>query len=185
MGMLLAYDAAGNVLATLDSMVAYDAAGNALGLVDFAAHEAAGGALTDVWNVSNATGSGTWPEWLGGQAHAFRVVRSGGRITSLVHKTSGHRRTRAEAEEAVAAILAADLDPGQPPGSAHNTRRALVAAVGSPSRPLSLDAEGRPPRPRNARHGRFCRSWASGAVDAAEGRSYGRRAHLSGRLAGR
>ena len=54
--MMLAYDAAGEVVATLDYMVARDADGKVVGLVDFAAHEAAGGKLRDIWEVHGATG---------------------------------------------------------------------------------------------------------------------------------
>jgi hypothetical protein len=154
--MLIAYDAAGDVIATLDRVVVYGPAGEAIGLVDFAAHEAAGGKLRDVWNVVGngvpASGSGTWPEFLGARAHDFRVERADGRIVALVHKASGHRRTRADAEKAVREIVGRDLDPGQPPDRAHNTARALRDRLGSPSRPLELDADGKaataPERPQ-------------------------------------
>lgn len=118
MSMLLAYNAAGEVVATLDYMVIRDDAGNVTGLVDFDAHEAAGGELTDVWIVQGATGSKTWPEHLGGSAHAFRVELDGPpgrkRISTLVHKVSGHRRHRMD-----------------------------VQGVGRPDRPLLLDEAGR------------------------------------------
>lgn len=52
LGMLLAYDAVGNVLATLDYMVASNETGEVIGLVDCAAHEAAGGRLRDIWDAS-------------------------------------------------------------------------------------------------------------------------------------
>jgi hypothetical protein len=51
MESLLAYDADGSVIATLDYLVARDDAGNVTGLVDFAAHETAGGEHTDIWRV--------------------------------------------------------------------------------------------------------------------------------------
>lgn len=125
---LLAYDAAGNVVATLAYVVARDDGGNVLDLIDFGAYEDAGGHLTDIWVVSNAIGSGTWPEWLGGQAHAFSVVLDPAtkRISQLVHKTSGFRRVRAQIEAAIAAT------PGD-----------VSAIVGRPGRPLPIDAQGR------------------------------------------
>lgn len=128
---LLAYDAAGVVTATLDSMIARDAAGNVLGLVDFGAHEAAGGRLRDIWDVSDAVGSGTWPEWLGGRAHDFRVELQGGRIIALVHRRSRFRRRRAAIEKA---IRRAPLVDGS---------RDLRALLGGPGRPLLVDDRGR------------------------------------------
>lgn len=132
---LLAYDAAGAVVATLDHMVARDADGNVTGLIDFEAHEAAGGKLRDIWQVGNAVGSGTWPEWLSSGAHDFRVELAGPsgakRIAALVHKTSGYRRERAAIEAAIAAVPLV------------NGARDIRAIVGGPQRPLALDAEGR------------------------------------------
>ena len=138
-GMLLAYDAAGAVVATLDYAVQYadDPDRTPLGLVDFAAHEDAGGDLTDIWTASNATGSKTWPEWLGSRAHDFRVELVGPagrkRIAALVHKTSGYRRERA--------ALEAEIDRRiQAAGDAPADIRDLV---GGPDRPLHLDDQGR------------------------------------------
>lgn len=140
LGMLLAYDAAGDVVATLDYMVQLDADGNPLGLVDFAAHEEAGGEMTGVWNVSNAAGSKVWPEWIGSRAHDFRVELEGPpgrkRIGALVHRQSGHRRVRAAIEAAIAKRIA------QGKGMAD-----IRDLVGGPDRPLRLDEEGRT-RPR-------------------------------------
>lgn len=48
---LVAYDAQGNIVATLDHVVAQDDAGNVIGLVDFAAHEENGGSMREVWDV--------------------------------------------------------------------------------------------------------------------------------------
>lgn len=132
---LLAYDAAGDVVATLDHVVARDERGDVVGLVDFEAHEAGGGRLTDIWVVAGAAGSGTWPEFLGASAHDFRVALTGKQIAALVHRTSGHRRERAAIE---AAIREAPVnDRGE---------RDLRAIVGGPSRPLLLDADGRTER---------------------------------------
>lgn len=134
MRALLAYDATLSVVATLDYAVARNAKGDVIGLVDFGAHEDAGGKLRAIWEVSSATGSATWPEWLGGQAHDFKVELDGQkRITALVHKTSGHRRDRAAIE---AAIAAAPVD--QQTGD-----RDLRAIVGGPTRALVLDPQGR------------------------------------------
>lgn len=129
--MLIAYDADGNIVGTLDMLVAHDANGHATGLVDFAAHEAAGGRLRDIWQVATAAGSGVWPEWLGGSVHDFRVeLDSRKRIVALVHRVSGHRRERAAI---LAAIEAAPTVDGV---------RDLRAIVGGPTRPLTLDQEG-------------------------------------------
>ena len=61
MKRLVAYDEDGNVVATLDALVARDEDGKAIGLIDFEAHESAGGRLRDVWNVGDAVRSTTAP----------------------------------------------------------------------------------------------------------------------------
>ncbi len=136
LSMLLAYDADGNVVATLDYVVAYDPdTGEALGLVDFEAVENdPARLLTEVWNASDAVGSGTWPEWIGTAAHDFKVTRAGGKITELTHRTSNAKRSRAGAEQAIAAAIA-QSEP-EPPN--------ITPIVGSPAQPLVLDAEGTP-----------------------------------------
>jgi hypothetical protein len=133
---LLAYDASGTIAGTLDYLVAHDEHGEA-GFVDFAAHEEAGGEHIDIWIVSNAVGSKVWPEWLGGAAHDFRVELTGPpgnkRISALVHKTSGHRRERADIEAAIAERIAqADGAPAD-----------IRDLVGGPNRPIRLDLNGR------------------------------------------
>lgn len=151
-GMLIAYDADGNVVATLDYMVATDDDGNTVGLVDFAAHEDAGGEHTAIWNVASdaveVRGSKVWPEWIGNRAHDFLVELEGEpgrkRIKALVHKTSGHRRERAAVEAAIEATPTVD-GVGD-----------IRAVVGGPDRPLALDADGRAygrevPRPATSR----------------------------------
>lgn len=133
LSMLLAYDAAGNVIATLDYLVAHGEAGQVVGFIDFEAHELASGALLDVWNVSGAVGSGTWPEWLGVFAHNFRAVRgSDGRISKLIHQRSGLIRDRASIAAAVAAVVP-DV----------NGERDLRPILGGPTKPLQLDDQGR------------------------------------------
>lgn len=130
--MLLAYDATGAVVATLDYCVARNADGAVVGLIDFEAHEESGGHLTDIWVVAGAVGSGTWPEWLGNAAHAFTVERgSDGRIAALVHRTSGHRRERSDLEDAIRATPYVD------------NVRDIRHIVGGPKRPLVLDADGK------------------------------------------
>jgi hypothetical protein len=137
--MLIAYDANGNVVATLDYAVQYadDADRTPIGLVDFSAHEEAGGEHTDIWTVSNATGSKAWPEYLGDRVHEHRVEKEGSagarRIGALVHKESGHRRERAAIESAIEQrISAADGGPAD-----------IRDLVGGPDRPLNLDDLGR------------------------------------------
>lgn len=133
---LLAYDADGNVFATLDHMVARNDKGDVVGLIDFAAHEAAGGEHTDIWVHSAAAGSKVWPEWLGGRAHDFRVELAGPpgakHIAALVHKTSGYRRERAAIEAAIAAV--------EPDAAGARDIRHLV---GGPTKPLHLDEAGK------------------------------------------
>jgi hypothetical protein len=132
-GSLIAYNAAGEIIGTLGHLVQYAENGTPLGLVDFAAHEEAGGKLRDVWTVSDAIGSGTWPEWLGAGAHNFRVELVGKQIIALVHRTSGQRRERATIEAAIAKrILEAEGKPAD-----------IRDLVGGPDRPLALDDEGR------------------------------------------
>ena len=130
---LLAYDAAGNVVATLGHMVAKDTDGNVIGLIDFEAHERAGGKLRDIWDAADAVGSGTWPEWLGARVHDFRVeLGPDKRIAALIHAKSGYRRDRATLEAAIAAV--------QPDADGVRDIRALV---GGPTAPLVLDDQGR------------------------------------------
>lgn len=135
LGMLIAYDAAGDVSATLDFMVALDpATQEPLGLHDFDAREAAGLPVTDIWTVttpaSPTVGAKAWPEWLGARAHDFRVELEGPpgrkRIAALVHKTSGARRDRAAIEAAIAERIAHAA--GKPAD--------IRDLVGGPDRPL-------------------------------------------------
>ena len=132
-GMLIAYDANGNVVATLDYAVQHDADGAVVGLIDFAAREEAGLPVTDIWTASEAVGSKVWPEWIGGRAHEFKVELDGlpgaKHIAALVHKTSGHRRVRTEV--AIAAVKP-DADGA----------RDIRGIVGGPGSPLILDEDG-------------------------------------------
>lgn len=139
LSFLIAYDSQGNIVGTVDHMIAQDDDSNVIGLIDFAAHEQAGGRLRDIWENSQAVGSGTWPEWLGGRAHEFRVeldpnpAPARARIKALVHKTSGHRRERADIEAAIAERVK------QASGKPADIRD----LVGGPNAPLLLDDEGK------------------------------------------
>jgi hypothetical protein len=133
LAMLVAWNSAGEIVATLDHMVAQDEDGNVRGLIDFDAHETAGGRLTDIWKISNAIGSGTWPEWLGSSAHGFKVELQGKRIKALVHKDSGHRRERADVETAIQERIT----------DARGKPADIRDLVGGPDRPLLLDDNGR------------------------------------------
>ena len=152
LGPILYFDAAGNVIGSLDALVDRSPEGDAIGLVDFEAHELAGDRLrrfavvgwTDsaTGTTTYATGAGTWPEWIEGAKLAeFRVelepnpAPARARIRALVHRTSGYRRERAAIE---AARAAAPIVYGA---------RDLRAIVGGPTRPLALDADGRTIRP--------------------------------------
>lgn len=144
---IVAYDSNDEIVATLDYMAARDPeTGEVTGLIDFEAHEAAGGKLSAVWKVESAVGSGTWPEWLGSEFHSFRVERAGGRIVALAHKGSGHRRVRADIEAAIAARIAEAKAR-----SAHPVAD-IRDLVGGPDRPMLLDDSGRTaPRPKLTR----------------------------------
>jgi hypothetical protein len=130
-GQLLAYDDAGTVVATLDYMVTYDASGRPIGLVDFAAHEAAGGEATVWWVVNGPVkGSKVWPQWLGSRAMDYRVTLTGKaghkRISALVHRDTGERIERKTIEKAITArIKAAQGAPAD-----------IRDLVGGPDRPL-------------------------------------------------
>jgi hypothetical protein len=169
LSMLLGYDDDGNVVATLDYMVARDDAGRVIGLVDFSAHEAAGGELLDIWVAHRASGSKVWPEWIGSAAHAFRVELEGDpgrkRIGALVHKTSGHRRERAPIEEEIKRRLersrrevvslrnamrkhlraegASDPEADELAARVDPAPVDLRDLLGGPDRPLQLDDRGR------------------------------------------
>lgn len=134
--MLLAYDAADNVVATLDYLTMYDDQGNALGLVDFDEHERSGRPMTEVWTVDGAAGSKAWPEWLGSRAREFRVERTGPagakRVTALIHRESGSRRERSTVEAAIQErITQAAGEPAD-----------IRDLVGGPDRPIDLDPQG-------------------------------------------
>jgi hypothetical protein len=136
--MLLAYDANGRVIATLDCLTRRDARGEVIGLVDFAAHEAAGGEMTELWQVDGAKGSKVWPEWLGCAAHDFTVELDGPpgakRIAALVHAQSGARRERDSIEMAIAERVAE--------ARANDAPADLRDLVGGPGRPLRIDDKG-------------------------------------------
>lgn len=134
--MLLAYDSSGTIVAFLDQMIARDPDGHVLGLIDFAAHEDAGGKLRDIWDVQTATGSGTWPEWIGPRAFDFKAELTGKRITALVHRTTGHRRERAIIEAAIQAEPIIESPRG-------DRVKDIRHIVGGPTRPLILDDSGR------------------------------------------
>jgi hypothetical protein len=158
-GMLIAYDEDGNVTNTRSYQNVYDEdTGEAIGTIDFLAAEAAGIPNTAFWKITkydhvyddkgNMTrvpvadqpvkGSKVWPEYLGGEAHQFRVILAGPegdkRIVKLVHRKSGVVRDRAKIEKAIEARKAA-TPPGEPVD--------LRDLVGGPQRPLKLDEEGR------------------------------------------
>lgn len=168
--MLVAYDANGSVVATLDSMVARDEDGTVIGLIDFAAHEAAGGRLRDIWENEEAVGSGAWPEWLGSKAHDFKVELdpspgpARARITALIHKQSGHHRSRADIEAALAERINEKKRDAKKAGDVirddlrkRGVKEELIALVqdpkpepvdardllGGPSKPLLLDDDGK------------------------------------------
>lgn len=95
MPSLLAYDRHGVVIATLDGVW------SGADPVDLEGHESAGSRLRDLWQVSGAAGSGSWPEYLGASAYRYRVEldpASPLRIVALVDRETGERRERADVE---------------------------------------------------------------------------------------
>lgn len=141
-GCLIAWDSRGEVIATLDALVRYDERGDPIGLVDFVAAERSGVPLrlrddgaAGIWRADRATGSGSWPEWLGARAADFDVELAAAlpRISALRHRRSGVRRVRADIEAAIAErIAAANGEPAD-----------IRDLVGGPEFPLLLDDEGR------------------------------------------
>lgn len=148
MGPLLIYDTDGNIVATVDHVVVLNDQHEAVGLVDFAAHEAAGGEHTDIASLSQwiedaqghrtdlpVKGAKVWPEWLGARAHEFRVELAGPpghkSLVALVHKASGHRRERWAIHQAIRETPEVD------------GVRDIRHLVGGPQRPLHLDEHGR------------------------------------------
>ncbi len=134
--MLIAYNAAGDIVATLDHLVVRDAGGNVVGLADLDALERDGGEMIDAWTVEGASGSKTWPEWLGARATEFTVELDGEpgrkRAVALVHKTSGHRRERQAIDDEI------QRRTQQANGEPVDVRDLL----GGPDRPLLLDEDG-------------------------------------------
>lgn len=138
----IAWDAGGDVIAVLETLVVHDEEGQLLGVVDIAELERSGGEMIEAWRVEGAAGSGSWPEWIGGRALEFRVELEPGwthaavdperphRVRALVHKGSGHRRERGAIEGA-----AAQVKPDR--------RADLRRITGGTDRPLRLDDRGR------------------------------------------
>ena len=162
--MLVAYDANGEVVGTLNYVVAKDDEGRIVGLVDFEAHEDAGGKLREIWTVDAAVGSATWPEWIGPKAHDFNVELDGKRLKALVHKKSGHRRERAAIEAAIAERINDKKAEAKKRGDEQRSRLRkrgvrpemveqfsdpppepadLRDLLGGPNRPLLLDEDGK------------------------------------------
>lgn len=135
LSMLIFWDASGAVVGTLAHLVARDEDGEVLGLVDFEAHERAGGRIREIADVSNATGGGSWPEWLDGGVLDFRVEldpnpgQARAKIAALVHKKSGYRRDRASIEAAIAERTNEAKAEAQKKGK---EQRALLRAKGVP-----------------------------------------------------
>lgn len=128
LGMLVAYDADGNIIHAREYQWIYDPDTLApIELANYIAHEEGGGENTHWWNKlvydlkgvdkkGNAIwelradqpvkGSKVWPEWIGAHALHFKVRLEGPpgnkRITALIHKESGHVRERAAVEQAIA-----------------------------------------------------------------------------------
>jgi hypothetical protein len=138
MGALIAYDRAGNVFAWMDHLAIEDTDG-VVRAVDFVGCEREGVRLRTLWLVSGASGSTTWPEYLGDRFSEFRVeldARAPLRGRRLVHRGSGHVRDRESIE--------LDIDRRKQ-AQRRSGRRTLDVRtfLGSPVRALSLDDDGR------------------------------------------
>ena len=145
--MLIAYDADGNVVATLDywSSTTTIPTGRRWASSTSPPTRRRAASTPTSGRSHGAKGSKVWPECLGGRAHEFRVEldgpAGGKRIGALVHKESGHRRERA----AIEAEIAKRLEAG-------NGTADIRDLVGGPDRPLHLDKKGKTaPRPKVAR----------------------------------
>lgn len=139
--VLLAYNADGRVVATLDYLSpVHPVTQEPLGRVDLALVEASGAKLRHLYMVEGAVGSGTWPEFLGVAAHDFYVVVDPSyrhRIRYLWHPESDHVRDREDIENAVAMEVVVAAEEGRPPD--------LSPLIGDIGRRLvvEVDAEGR------------------------------------------
>lgn len=156
-GMLVAYDADGNIVGTCDEFNLYDEeTDEPIGPVDFIATEKAGGkfrhrvekdangedVVIGIWNSPGAVGSVAWPEWIGTRAHEFRVeLGPDKRAQALVHLKSGHRRERA----AIEAELDRRIKAARAVGVNVVDARDLL---GGPYKHKPLDADGRDAKPR-------------------------------------
>lgn len=150
---LIAYDRSGNVIAVIEDLVLPDEDG-VMRSVDVEATEADDVKLRDLWEVSGASGSTTWPEHLGPRFLEFRVhidKRFNLRGRRLIHRGSGHARDRDAIEEAVVRrVEETEVTRG---------RRVVDVrpVLGDSAHPLALDDDGRDvvkadrdPEPRGA-----------------------------------
>lgn len=144
---LIAYDRSGNIVASMDHLAIEDDAG-VVRAVDFVANERAGVKLRNLWLVSGARGSTTWPEHLGHRFGEFRVELDPAhplRGRRLVHRGSGHVRDRESIELDIERRKQAQRRAG---------RRTLDVRpfLGDAVTPLALDDHGRtrPKRDPNA-----------------------------------
>lgn len=139
---LIAYDRQGNVICALDFLVNEDEDGT-YRLVDLEGTEAAGTKLRELWEVSGASGSTTWPEYLGERFPEFRVqldrrFKHAGR--RLVHRRSGVARDRVAVEDAIVARKEAARQEAK---AGRRPRFDLRPVIGSPMSPIVLDDTGR------------------------------------------
>jgi len=153
--MYIAWDADGNVIATLDTLVYRDPASGEVCMVDMQTHEATGGRMREVAEAEGAIAAGTWIEELGGQAHDFRVeldptwTRENDKpfaVTALVHKSSRVKRKRADAEKRIVAAVKAAQEQGVTVDLDSAIGRAIVRPD-MPERHLRLGPDGRDAEP--------------------------------------
>ena len=168
MGTAIAYDRAGNIVASMDHLAIPDETGRVYA-VDLIGCERAGVKLRDLWFVSGASGSTTWPEYLGERFHEFRVELDPThplRGRRLVHRRSGHVRDRESIE--------LDIDRRKQ-AQKRSGRRVLDLRdfLGDAVHPLLLDDDGRtrtdadahPPGRAIVFHGSALQAEGRGAID--------------------
>lgn len=150
-GMLIAWDAEGNIIAGQMFLKVRDpVTGKGIGFVNYCSTEEDGlkfrhipGERPGVWNVQGAAGSGAWPEYLGSRATEFKVeLDAGNRAVALVHKKSGHRRDRADVDMKIKRRIKDKQDEAKREGRIPDPVD-LRDLVGGFSVPLVLDEDGR------------------------------------------
>lgn len=166
--MLIAWRRDGSIAAVLNYLVRYDELQRPIGLVDFAAHEAAGGRLRDVWDVCDpdepvpdelagttippdhpwrvahdqVEGSGTWPEWVPPDSFVVELEPAFSRALagpSFRIRALVHKKSGFRRERA---RIQAAIDERIAAARVNDEAADLRDLAGGPDRPLMIDATG-------------------------------------------